>query len=156
MSQPIEFAAEILTTEKFPNGAFVEIPFDVEQTFGKKRVKVKATFDGFPYRGMISRMGSPVYILIIRKDIRAEIGKHIGDFVDVTIEEDTAPRVVVVPDDFQPLLETEPTIHAFFQKLSYTHQKEYVNWIVEAKRPETRIRRMNKAMEMMKDGKRGR
>lgn len=151
-----EFQAVILSTEKYTNAAFVEIPFDVEAFFGKKRVNVNATFDGVPYRGSIVRMGSPVHILIIRKDIRAKIGKSFGEVIDVRIEEDLAPRVVEVPEDFSSMLKDVPEVEFFFKKLSYTHQKEYVNWIVAAKRSETRIRRMNKAIEMMKDGKKGR
>lgn len=156
MSKIYQFDEVIQVSEKYPNGAFIVVPFDVEAAFGKKRVKVKATFDGIPYQGSLVRMGSPDHILIIRKDIRAQINKQPGDPVHVTVQEDTAPRVVLVPQDFKALLATKPSIQQFFERLSYTHQKEYVNWIVEAKRSETRTRRMNKAIEMMKAGKKGR
>lgn len=156
MGKAKEFQAVILSNEKFVNGAYIEIPFDVEAFFGKKRVNVNATFDGVPYRGSMVRMGSPVHILIIRKDIRAKIGKSFGDLIDVRVEEDLAPRVVEVPDDFKAMLKEVPEVAAFFKKLSYTHQKEYVNWIVTAKRPETRTRRMNKAIEMMSKGEKRR
>ena len=69
------------------DGAYVEIPFDVRETFGKGRVKVSATFDGFPYEGSLVRMGTPRHILGIRKDIRSKIGKQSGDTVHVTIRE---------------------------------------------------------------------
>ncbi|KAA3613758.1 MAG: DUF1905 domain-containing protein [Calditrichaeota bacterium] len=148
-----EFRAEILGAEK--GGAFVKIPFDVEKVFGKKRVPIKATFNGVKYRGTLVRMGSPEHILIIRKDIRAQIDKQPGDQIEVTIEEDTAPRVVTIPEDLQKLLTENPAAKANFEKQSYTHQKEYVNWIEEAKRQETRARRLAKAIQMLKDGKKG-
>ena len=60
-------------------GAYVTVPFDVEAVFGKKRVKVKATIDGQPYQGSLVRMGEPCHLLPVRKDIRARIGKGMGD-----------------------------------------------------------------------------
>ena len=69
------------------DGAYVEIPFDVRSLFGKGRVKVHAAFDGVPYDGSLVRMGTPGYILGLRKDIRAQIGKQPGDTVHVTLRE---------------------------------------------------------------------
>ncbi len=132
-------------------GAFVVLPFDVEAAFGSKRPKVKATFDGVPYRGTAVRMGSPEHFLIIRKDIRAEIGKEAGDEVAVIVELDTEPRVVEVPEDFAEALKPYSRARAFFDGLSYTHQKEYVRWITGAKRVETRERRIKKGVEMLRN-----
>lgn len=69
------------------DGAYVEVPFDVREIFGKGRVKVHAEFDRVPYDGSLVRMGTPGHILGIRKDIRAAIGKQPGDTVHVTIRE---------------------------------------------------------------------
>ncbi|MEM8908071.1 MAG: DUF1905 domain-containing protein, partial [Bacteroidota bacterium] len=108
MAQTYTFETTILLAERFANGAYIVIPFDVEKAFGKKRVKVKATFDDIPYQGSLVRMGSPEHILIIRKDIRAKLGKAPGDSVRVTILEDTTPRVVEVPEDFKSALSALP------------------------------------------------
>ena len=148
-----KFKAEILSNGS--GGMYVIVPFDVEKEYGKKRVKIIAKIESETYQGSLVRMGTPDHILLMRKDIREKIGKTAGDIVNVEVEEDTAPRVVVVPEDFQKILNQNPTEKAFFQKLSFTHQKEYVQWIEEAKREETRIRRMQKAIEMMKEGKKG-
>ena len=156
MSKIIEFEAPIQQAPEYKNGAYIKIPFDVEQTYGKKRVKIIATFDGVKYQGSLVRMGSPDHILIIRKDIREQIGKSFGDMVKVSLKEDTSVRKVKVPKDFQELLKAQPAIHTYFKKLSYTHQKEYVEWIEEAKRAETRQRRMHKALQMMREGRKGR
>ncbi len=69
------------------DGAYVEVPFDVREVFGKGRVPVHATFDGVEYDGSLVRMGTPGHILGIRKDIRAQIGKQPGDTVEVTVRE---------------------------------------------------------------------
>lgn len=86
MNQIYEFDAEI---KKVPDkdGAYVEVPFDVKEVFGKGRVAVHATFNGEPYDGQVVRMGTPCHIIGIRKDIRAKIGKQPGDTIHVTIQE---------------------------------------------------------------------
>ncbi|MBU5307402.1 DUF1905 domain-containing protein [Clostridioides mangenotii] len=86
MEKLYEFVAEI---KKVPdiNGAYVEIPFDVKEEFGKGRVPVHATFDGEPYDGSLVRMKTPCHIIGIRKDIREKIGKQPGDTIKVTLKE---------------------------------------------------------------------
>jgi len=81
-----EFDAVI---QKVPDidGAYVEIPFDVKETFGRGRVPVHATFDSEPYDGQLVRMGTPCHIIGIRKDIRAKINKQPGDTIHVTLRE---------------------------------------------------------------------
>ena len=69
------------------DGAYIEIPFDVKEEFGKGRVKVSATFDGHPYDGSLVRMKTPFHIIGVRKDIRAAINKQAGDMIHVTIKE---------------------------------------------------------------------
>jgi hypothetical protein len=136
-------------------GAFVEVPFDVEKEFGSKRPKVKAMIEGVPYRGILTRMGTECHLLIILKEIREQIGKSFGDEVTITVEPDTEPRVIEIPKDLMKELKKDKEAKAFFDRLSYTHQKEYVTWITEAKKEETRQNRIVKAMEMLKKGKRG-
>jgi len=148
-----KFAAEILSNGS--GGMYVTVPFDVEKEYGKKRVKIIAKIESEIYQGSLVRMGSPDHILLMRKDIREKIGKTVGDIVNVEVEEDTKPRVVSVPKDLQKLLNENPTEKTFFQSLSYTHQKEYVQWIEGAKREETRLRRLNKTIEMLKEKKKG-
>lgn len=75
--------------QKVPDidGAYVEIPFDIREEFGKGRVLVHATFDGEPYNGQVVRMGTPCHIIGLRKDIRSKILKQPGDMVHVTLRE---------------------------------------------------------------------
>lgn len=134
-------------------GAFVEIPFDVEKEFGLKRPKVKAMIEGVPYRGILTRMGTECHLLIILKDIREQIGKTFGDEIAVTVEADTEPRVVELPADLIKEFKKDKTAKTNFEKLAYTHQREYVMWINEAKRDETRQNRILKTIEMLKQNK---
>jgi hypothetical protein len=134
-------------------GAFVEVPFDVEEAFGAKKPRVKAMIEGVPYRGLLVRMGGPKHILIILKGIREQIGKSFGDEVKITVEVDTEPRVLDIPKDLMKQLKGNKEAKAFFDRLSYTHQREYVMWINEAKKEETRQNRIMKAIEMLKKGR---
>ena len=135
-------------------GAFVEIPFDVEEAFGSKRPKVKALIEGVPYRGTLVRMGSEHHMLLILKGIREQIGKTFGDEVRIIVEADTEPRAVEVPPDLMKEFRKNKDAKAIFDKLAYTHRKEYIRWIEEAKRPETRATRVVKTIEMLKKGQR--
>jgi hypothetical protein len=137
-------------------GGYVKIPFDVEQAFGKKRVNVNATFDGEPYRGLMVRMGEPWHILIVLKGIREKIGKGFGDEIEVTVEEDNAPRVVEIPPLLAEAFEQNPDALALFNNLAHTHRREYVNWINEAKQETTRQNRAARAIEMLREGKKAR
>jgi len=101
------------------------------------------------------RMGSECHLLLILKEIREKIGKTFGDEVKVTVEPDTEPRVIEIPKDLMKEFKKDKEAKAFFDKLSYTHQKEYVTWITDAKREETRQNRIIKTIEMLKKGKRG-
>lgn len=128
------------------------MPFDVEQAFGKKRVKTRAVIAGISYRGSLVRMGTDRHILPVLKEIRQQAGKDFGDEIEVVVEEDTAPRPVEVPPDLQQALESSPPAKAIFAQLSYTHQREYVLLINETRREATRQRRVTKTIELLQQG----
>lgn len=151
MDQKYQFRAVIENAGG--GGGYVNIPFDVEKTYGKKRVKVKATIEGEPYRGTLVRMGGPQHMLPVLKEIREKIGKSFGDEVVVVLEEDFELRQVDVPPDLQQALDSNPQALAYFNRLSYTHQKEYVRWVAEAKREQTRLNRIQQAIELLTQGK---
>jgi len=145
MSQKFHFAAVI--EDAGGGGAYDSVPFDVEKTFGKKRVKVQATIGDEPYRGSLVRMGTACHLLPVVKEIRIRIGNNIGDAVEVELEEDTGERVVVIPDDVQAALSANPEAEAFYATLSYTHQKETMRWIEDAKRESTRQGRIERSRD---------
>ncbi|HLO58524.1 MAG TPA: YdeI/OmpD-associated family protein [Bacteroidales bacterium] len=133
------------------NAGFIEFPYDVKKEFGKGRVKVKALIDGVPYKGSLVKMGGECHWLGITQEIRKATGKNPGDKVHVVIEEDLEERTVEIPDDLMALMNKETNVLEYFNKLSYTHKKEYVRWITEARREETRQNRLAKAIELMKN-----
>ncbi len=132
-------------------GAFVSVPFDVEATWGARRVPVRALFDGSAeYRGTVVFMdGGP--ILGVTREVRNALGKEVGDSVQVEVARDDAPRTVEVPRDLVVALRARPELAEHFESLAYTHRKEYARWVAEAKRPETRARRVARALEMLAD-----
>lgn len=136
--------------------AFVDVPFDVEKAFGSKHPKIKATIEGIPYRGLLARMGGEHHILIVLKEIRVKIGKTFGDKIKVTVELDAEPRVIEIPKDLLKELKKDKEAKVFFEKLSFTHKREYVTWIQEAKKEETRASRIFKTIAMLKMGKKTR
>jgi hypothetical protein len=136
-------------------GAYAEVPFDVEEAFGSKKPQVKATIEGETLVTSLMTMGRPGHFIGIPKALRAQSGKDIGALIKITVEPDGTPREVLVPDDLAALLAKDKPAKAFFDRLSFTHRKEYVRWITEAKKEETRSRRLTKAIEMMKAGQRG-
>lgn len=144
-----EFDAEIKKQDSI-NAAFIEFPYDVEKEFGVKgQVKVHATFDGCEYRGSLAKMGHSCHILGITQKVRGAIGKDPGDIVHVILRKDEEPRLVEIPEDFRKLLEENGQALSFFETLSYTHRKEYVQWIASAKRVETRDKRVKDSIAML-------
>lgn len=81
----LEFDAVIIKADDM-DAAYVQVPYDIFEIYGKRRLKVHASFDGQPYDGLVLKMGTPCYIIGIRKDIRALIGKQPGDTVHVTLK----------------------------------------------------------------------
>lgn len=133
-------------------GAFVLVPFDVKEAFGSGRPKVRALIDGHEYRGSLMNMGGG-HMLGIRRDVRAAIDKDVGDSVHVEVELDTAPRTVAVPPELRAALDDSPAAAERYGALSYTHRREFAEWVAGAKKPETRDRRAARAVEMILDGK---
>ena len=148
MNSKYKFEAKIQAGER--GGAYVIFPYDVEKEFGTKgRVPVKVTIDGEPYTGSIMKYGMPQHFVGVEKAIREKIGKGPGSTVDVVLWKDESERAVDVPAEFKARMEKEKVL-PFFESLSYTHRKEYVRWVTEAKKEETRKNRFEKAIELLK------
>lgn len=136
------------------DAAFISFPFDVQKLFGTRgQVKVKVTFDGYPYRGILSIMGGGKHAILVRKDVRQAISKNIGDAVNVVVEQDLEERVVDLPNGLQDLLTKNPKEKVFFDTLSFTNRKEYAVWIASAKKEETLIKRLEATLTKLKAGK---
>jgi bifunctional DNA-binding transcriptional regulator/antitoxin component of YhaV-PrlF toxin-antitoxin module len=125
----------------------ITIPFDVEKVFGAKRVPVKVSINGVEYRSTIMKM-SGKYMMAVPKVFREAANIKAGETITVSMEKDTEKRTVEVPRDLAEALEKADLTDAF-AKMSFTHQKEYVRAIEDAKREETRIGRVEKTIQML-------
>lgn len=119
---------------------------------GARRFPVRATVNGYVWRTSVARMGGE-FMVGLPREVREGADAHAGDAVEVTLELDTAPREVEVPEALAAALERDGAAKAAFDGLALTHSKEYARWVAEAKREETRDRRVAKALEMLHAGK---
>lgn len=140
---------EAIIIEAPRGGAYVEIPFDVEEVYQQKRVKVKAIFDTIEYRGSLVKMKTDCHILGMPKAIREKLNKQIGDTVFVQLEKDEEVRVIELPSNFESMLHQNKDALSFWKKLSHSNQKKYVNWITSAKKEETKLKRLTLAIEKL-------
>lgn len=143
------FTTQLRASGESEARTLLEVPFDVAQVFGSKgRVAVKGTINGFAFRTSIFPQGDGTHCLLVNRAMQAGAKAQAGDIVEVVIEPDTAPRQVEVPSDLKRALANNPRAKAAFEKLPYSHRKEYVDWITEAKKPETRAARIDKTVKM--------
>lgn len=155
-TKAVEFKAIIQKNGEL-NAAFVEFPFSVEELFSKKgQVKIRAVFDDtVEYRGSLVKMKSDCHLLGLTQEIRKQLGKTFGDEIFVSLIEDKEERTVDIAEDIAVVFNENPEAKELFTKMSYTHKKEYIRWIEEAKKPETRENRKTKMILMILDGKKG-
>jgi hypothetical protein len=134
----------------------IEVPEDVVAALGSgNRPPVTVTVGGHTYRTTVARMGGR-FLVPLSAENRTAAGVAAGDQVDVDIEPDTGPRELGVPADLAEALAHDQAARATFDDLSYTHRKEWVRWIEEAKKAETRATRLAKTVESLHAGKRAR
>jgi hypothetical protein len=119
---------------------------------GAKRFPVAATVNGYTWRTTVTRMGGE-FLLGLNRGVREAAGVEAGDRVSIDIELDTTPREVDMPEVLATALAGDPAAMAAFEALAYTHRKEYARWVAEAKRDETRDRRVTQALQMLREGK---
>lgn len=142
------FEAEIKKHEG-KDATYIEVPIDVEKEFASKRVKVRVKFDGVDYRGSIVKMGLPCYMIGITKEIRNKIRKTYGDIVSVELEKDEEERVIELPIEFKEKLNENNKAYNFYESLSYSQKRKYFQWITSAKKEETKMKRIDEAIEKL-------
>jgi len=131
----------------------MEVPPEVVAELGtSKKPAVKVTINGYTYRTSVAVMGGK-FMLPISAEHRTAGGLAAGDEVDVSLELDTEKREITVPDDFATALAGEPKASTFFDSLSYSQRRWFVEGIESAKKPETRQRRIDAAIERLREGR---
>ncbi len=130
------------------------VPGEVVEALGqgKKRPPVTVTINGYTYRSTIAAYGD-VFMLPLAAEHRTAAGVAAGDEVDVDLELDTAPREIEVPEDLAAALAEEPEARAFFDGLSYSNRRWFVLNVEGTKNAETRKRRVEKSVLMLKEGR---
>lgn len=135
------------------NKAGIEVPEEIVTALGAgRRPPVIVTINGQSYRSSIAVMGGKNMVGVSAAN-RQLTGVSAGDTVEVGLELDTEPRVIELPEDLAGALGSEPEAQAFYGTLNYSSQRRYVEPITDAKTPETRARRVAKAVEDLKAGK---
>ena len=119
---------------------------------GAKRFPVVATVNGYTWRTSVARMGGE-FLVGLNKEVRAGAGVAAGDTVTLDLALDTEPRTVEIPPALAAALDSDPEAKTIYDALAFTHRKEYARWVAEAKRDETRERRVVQALEMLHGGK---
>jgi hypothetical protein len=107
---------------------------------------------GYTYRTTVAPRGEQ-FLIPVSGEVRAKTGLAAGDEIDVEVVHDGAPRTVAVPADLAAQLALAPSAQSFFEGLSYSHRRAYVDWIEDAKKAETRAARTARTVEMLLDGK---
>ena len=133
---------------------FVVLPFSVPEAYGTRGpVPVQATVDGYPHQASVAPFGEGHHALPVPKQIRKAVGKTVGDTVRVTLARAGAERKMEAPADLAERLAAAPPAAAYFAKLAYVHQREYVRWLEGAKKPEARTKLLSEIVEMLAQGR---
>jgi hypothetical protein len=134
--------------------AGIHVPEEVVAALGKgKRPAVRVTINGRSYRSSVAVLGGQ-FMVGVSAENRNLVGVAAGDEVDVDIELDDEPREVTVPPDFMRALRGEAEAKRFFDGLSFSKKQRFVLSVEGAKTAETRQRRIDKALGMLREGRR--
>ena len=131
----------------------IQVPEEVVKALGKtKKPPVRVTIGGHTYRSTVAAYGD-VYMIPVAAEHREAAGVKAGEEVEVILELDTEPREVTVPHDFAQALDQDVEAKRFFESLSYSNKRRFVLSIEDARTPETRLRRIEKAVASLREGK---
>jgi hypothetical protein len=147
----LKFQTTLLAAGKTATG--IEVPASVVESLGpSKKPAVKVTLNGYEYRSTVAVMGGK-FMLPVSAEHRSGAKIAAGETLNVTLELDTTPRVLEIPQDFAAALEVDAAAKTFFEGLSYSNKRRFVLSIEEAKSAETRARRIAKSVETLREGK---
>ena len=143
----IRFTAKLVRSEGW---LCLNLPKAASKKLGSRaRVPVAGKINGFPIRTSAFPVAGETHMILVNKDMQRGADAGEGDTVAVILSVDTKPRIVKVPPDLRKALEESPAAEAAFEELSYSHRREYARWIEDAKKDETRARRIEKAVAML-------
>lgn len=145
-----KFKAKINADGEGGSWPTLTVPFDVKKEFGTgARVSVRGTINGFEFRTSIFPDGKGHHLMMVNKAMRTGAGAEVGDTVSVAMEQDTEEKKIEIPEELTKALNKNKFARAAFEKMPPSHKREYAGYILEAKKAETRERRVEKAIEMI-------
>lgn len=131
---------------------YADFPFDSRKEFGTRRpVRVKVKFEGKLFEMNLLPNGKGGHWLQVRKEIRDAIGKKEGDSINIELEKDNSPKIVKIPEYLQWLLENDPVVSKHFEKLPYSAKKFWIGHIEEPKNDDTKVSRINRLFEFLRE-----
>ncbi|HEX3006599.1 MAG TPA: YdeI/OmpD-associated family protein [Bacteroidales bacterium] len=143
-----EFEALLIKPETVGTWTFFIIPFNVEEVFGQKNhVKVKGRINGIEFRSSLTPRGDGNHYMVVSKTLQEAAGITRGDVIHVVMEPDTEERLVDIPEVIQNVFKENEEAGKIFEKLSYTRRKDFVDYIMEAKKDATRDKRIFQMLE---------
>jgi hypothetical protein len=149
MSAEHRFTAELEAARA--GGAFVLVPREIATALGGlKQMRVIGTLNGVPYQSSTMPYGGRGLFIGVHKATREAAAIEMGDLVEVVVQRDERPRVIQIPPELESALSAEPALRARFEALAFTHRKEMAASVADARRPETRERRLTAAMERLR------
>jgi len=148
----VRFKGVLTPTPRGGGGTLVPVPKEVAAKLGLKGMpKINAVIAGTPYRGSLMPMGDGTYCLGVLNSIQDAAGVGAGDSITIDLELDTAPRTVELPPDLAVVIARDQEAIAAWEAMSYTNKKEMARSLEEAKRPETRGRRLSQALASLRN-----
>jgi len=146
-----EFRTKLNGDESRNNSsASFTLPFDTRDVWGKAKVPVKVTINGYTWRSTVGNRGGIQYI-VVNTAARQRAAVKAGDFVTVVLEPDPEKREIEIPIPLRKALGAK--LSQKLDSLSFTHKKEFVVWYSDAKKEDTRTRRVEKMKQMLAAGK---
>ncbi|HEX2904760.1 MAG TPA: YdeI/OmpD-associated family protein [Jatrophihabitans sp.] len=140
----MRFQAELQSANG--NGRWVAVPAAVRAEFSSAREPVRGTVNGVPYRSRLAVYGGYSY-LGFTAAVRKQAGIELGDLLDIEIESDPEPRRVTLPPALAKALGADAEAKAAFDRLAFTHRREYASWVADAKREATQQRRVSQVLQ---------
>jgi hypothetical protein len=146
------FRATLLREGGKGSWATLTVPFRVEEVFGTRtRVPVKGTLNGVPFRNSLMPNGDGTHYLVVNGSLRAVAGIEIGDTVDVVLQLDGKPKNLELPRELADAIDRDTDAKRCFENMPPSHQREYVEYVAEAKKPETRARRVEQTVAKLRE-----
>lgn len=150
-----EFDTTLIKPETVGTWTFFIIPFNIEEVFGQKNhVKVKGSINGIEFRSSLTPRGDGKHYMVVSKVLQEAAGITKGDKIHVIMEPDNDERLVEIPEVIQKIFETNEDAGKTFHKLSYTRRKDFVDYILDAKKESTREKRITQMLEEIEKLKR--